>query len=247
MKIACTQCGADIDIKPDEEFLVCPYCKTALYVDLGRTVLTKTAKPIVTAEQAVRSLRDLLSANEIAGTRIDRVEMVYIPYWQLEIGGRTLLLLACGLPMVSLQKPGIPQTAELVDTVDGSGARELLPDIPLDQILASIDERGGAKEPERAAIFKVPFYRIDYTHQTGSFEAYVDGIVGGVFYDDLPPSQSTKLDRYFGAVMGFSFAALFAAALAASSPLVGLVTTGAAGAVLYAILRAWTGRGNGRG
>ena len=248
MKIACTQCGADVEIDPSDEFIVCPYCKSALYIDFGRTVLTRVAKPIITRDQAVRSFQKCLEDFEIAGDEITKCELVFIPYWQLETNGQTNLFPACGLPTASLHEPDIPQTTDFLDADSKLDSRELLPDIPLEHILTSLEEqRATTKEPKRIALFKIPFYQINYTHRDEGFEAYVDGIVGSVFYDDLPPSQSTKLDRYFGAIMGISFAVLLASALIVPSPLLRILTTGATGLALYAFLKSWTGRGSERG
>lgn len=242
MNIACTQCGAKLEIRPDDEFLVCPYCESALYVDLGRTVVTKTAKPIIKEDTAVGSLEKLLAESEVFGFEIKSVRMVYIPYWQIEVRGKWRTYPACGLPVTALARPAIPQTTELLGSDEKPDAEELLPDIPLENLLNSLKEKGEIdSEPEKAALFKIPFYLIEYEHQGQNFAAYVDGVMGRVFYDDLPPSQSTKLDRNFGVIMGASFVALLAAALIVPNVWLRIITTGAAAGALYMVLKSWTG------
>jgi DNA-directed RNA polymerase subunit RPC12/RpoP len=38
MEITCTQCGAKAPIEPETEFLRCPYCETALYLESDKSV-----------------------------------------------------------------------------------------------------------------------------------------------------------------------------------------------------------------
>ncbi|OYW01638.1 MAG: hypothetical protein B7X11_03945, partial [Acidobacteria bacterium 37-65-4] len=61
MNIRCANCSAEIPLERDEEFLVCPFCNSSLYLDRAHTFKSFLVKPAVSSAGAVNRLAQELA------------------------------------------------------------------------------------------------------------------------------------------------------------------------------------------
>jgi len=209
LRIPCTQCGAEVEITETEEFLECPFCQSALYVDLKRTVLNTVIEPSLEEKDAPLLVEKHLFAHQVLGDIVwEQSRLSYIPFWEVTDGGRSHVQ-----PAVSLTD------SELIHTGPGSGTKKIrdpdaadsdrmvLPDIYAETVLERMREKGLlADEPEGISLVHAPFIEVRYLFLDKSYTAYVDAVSGAVLAETLPPSPRLKLDRRFGVLMGLALA-----------------------------------------
>ena len=90
MKIRCTGCKADVPIDEETEFVQCPYCSAALYVDLSQSIL-HYYMPVQIEK------RDLAPLIQRALAKIEIEDNIKIPSMELKILPLALMLRQLGM------------------------------------------------------------------------------------------------------------------------------------------------------
>ncbi len=209
MKLKCTQCGADLEIRKDSGFMVCPYCDSSLFVEMDRTVRHYSIKPIVVADGLAPTVQRSLAALELK----DRIELtnakfVYFPFWQLHLPLRKRYILPAATTTIEdLGSVSIPVGELQFYQKQEEGQGELIePETLLDGAMAHLAGRGVNDEVARSDLVHLPLFFVGYSYQGRAYQAAVDAVSGKVYADSFPPSRSNEKDRFFAGMVLLTFA-----------------------------------------
>ena len=195
MQIACTQCSANLAVKEDDQFLVCEYCSSALFIDGGIGADSWVVKPLLddegAKEKAISLLTDMGAKQEELTTTSHRL---LVPFREYSSAGQTRLALA----------------AEIFVTLDGlrslQGEREPYSDDALagwDRLPPTEEARDELEGP--AKLVQYPMFRIDYLYGGNEFIMFIDGVTGNAYADDIPTFAALQHNFSFFLVLLLSF------------------------------------------
>ena len=195
MQIACTQCSAKLAVKEDDQFLLCEYCSSALFIDGGKGADCWLVKPLLdeqgACEKAATLLMDMGAKSEELMATSHRL---LVPFREEAKEGKTKITLA----------------AELVVSLDGlrtlQGEREPYSDNMLsdwDKLPPLEDEQELAETTRQ--LIQYPMFRIDYLYGGNEFVMFIDGVTGNAFADDIPTFAALEHNFSFFIVLLMSF------------------------------------------
>ncbi|MFO8058632.1 MAG: hypothetical protein R6V10_15205 [bacterium] len=209
MEINCTQCGAGVPIEEDSEFVRCPYCETALYVDTDRTLKHYYFVPQVAEKDLPYNLGRKLAYMEIdEKVNITSVRLVYFPFWRLHLAtGGILAVPAAPPPVEDLFEYKFPAGDLKLFNHDILSEHETV-----DKELALEDAVMEARkdlDPDKArfsdaALVHIPIYDVSYTCRNSKNRAVVDAVSGNTFADEWPPAPQKHKDRVLGWITALS-------------------------------------------
>ncbi len=220
MDIKCTQCGAKVPIEEDSDFIRCPYCETALYVETDRTikhyymVAQKPDSDLGPVIQRKISYMEIKDPVEVTTHKIS-----YLPFWKLETsGGKVVVVPAAMTPLEGLRKVAQPAgelklySAELTESFKVVEPQALLEEAAAEGLIL-LDTPG--LKFQSATLLHLPMYEVDYTCQNSAHKALVDAVSGEVYADQWPAAPQKQKDRFFGliAVLALALFAVEAAVL----------------------------------
>jgi len=218
MEINCNQCGGSVPIRHDTGFLACPFCETALYVDVDRTVKHFAMTPQVTRADLAPTIRGRLASMEVVGeVEVEQASLLYFPFWRLLTpAGRAVCLPAAAPPIEELQSVEVPAGAlSLFDPALAERHPLVQPVVPLED--ADVQARallGGADVTfEAASMVHVPFFDVRYRCQDASHTCWVGAASKDVVADDWPSAAEQHKDKVLGRIALLTFALFFAEAL----------------------------------
>jgi hypothetical protein len=211
MDITCTQCGAKVPIEHDTEFLRCPYCETALYVETDRTVKHFLMPATVAEKDLVPVLRRKLAYLEIkAPVNVTGVKTVWFPFWRLDakMGGAAMVPAAA--PPLEDMASIKPPAGNLQLYTEGPGRTEVAPEVLLEDAVVEGWKALEAKEPiefSAAAMLHLPLLEVSYTCRNRPYRAVIEAASGEVYADDWPAAPARKKDRVLGLIAVSAFIA----------------------------------------
>ncbi len=192
MQIACTQCSAKLNIKEHDQFLVCQYCSSALFLDGGRGADSWYVKPILDEAAAIEKTLTLLLD---MGARADQIttspKQFLVPFREGN-SDKSNLQLATEL-VVALDGLKSLQGEREAYTTDGLAGWEPLP------IKAS------EGNDETFNMVHYPMFQIDYLYGGNEFVILIDGITGNAFADDIPTFAGLERNGAFFGILLTSF------------------------------------------
>jgi len=209
MQINCTQCGAGVPIEEDSEFVRCPYCETALYVDTDRTLKHFYFVPQVTRRDLHLNIRRKLAYMEIdESVKITEADMVYFPFWSLSLtSGGTLGIPASPPPVEDLYEYKFPGgDLKFFDQNILHEEEVVEKELTLEDAVmeARKDLDSDKARFSDAYLVHIPFYKVSYTCRNSENEAMVDAVSGDTFADEWPPAPQKQKDRVLGWITGLS-------------------------------------------
>lgn len=210
MEIKCTQCGGGVGISEESGFIICPYCDSRLYVESEQTVRHLYLKPEVRPEQLSGIIGKELFKLELKGpVSVVSVAPVFLPFWLIHLKDDTLKVPAAELTNAELQKFAVP-VGKLLPYDSGIEARHkvVMPELSLDQVLKRPLMEKAKGMIERSDLIHIPFYRVAYKYDDGSYQAMVDAGEGRLYAEKFPRGLSQEKDRYFLTLFGV-LAAIF--------------------------------------
>jgi len=199
MKVKCSQCGGDLEIKPFDRILLCPYCKSHLVFFNGRTFSQKLLQESINLREIKRRLYRVFVSKVGESVNISEISLNFIPF--VEIGGDRNLLISllpalCEIYFV----PSILSTPageyRFLEKRDFETSNILAPDGDL----SSYQKKYG-KENVKGLVY-IPFYLVDGEFGEGVKISFsIDGYSGTLFcpvLDAFLPRDEKKdlLKRY---------------------------------------------------
>ena len=199
MEVKCTQCGANIEITPESEFITCPYCDSRLYVEAESTVWHFYLKPRVSPEQLPGIVSRELAKYELnQPVELVEAKLVFIPFWLIRLEKGILRFPASELEIEELKKFKIPVGELLPYEVEIERKYQVeLPELELEKILSLPLVERVKDQIQRVDLIHLPFYQLSYKYLEQIYSGLVDGAGGRFFAQEIPPSPSKEKDRYF--------------------------------------------------
>ena len=208
MNIRCASCSAEIALVRDEEFLVCPFCHSSLYLDRAHAFKTWTLKPAVSATGAVDRLAQELARREIPPVPTTRSEAILAPFWGIRGEAMQETVPAFSPVPALLQGYRLPSADALNFDESQTGAFAVLPCSE-----SSSSKWEGREDISSFTLYQVPFYRLAFGAGAVSYSAWVDAVSGKVYMDQAPPPRSEAISSRFLGIL-FGLFALFTAVAA---------------------------------
>lgn len=232
MKIRCASCSAEIPLERDEEFLVCPFCHSSLYLDRAHAFKSWTLKPAVSATGAADRLAQELARREIPPVRATGTQALLAPFWGIRGGAMQETVPAFSPVPALLQGYRLPSADALGFDDSQTGAFSV---VPCSESSSSRWE--GRDDISSFTLYRVPFYRLSFGEGAAPYAAWVDAVTGKVYMDQAPPPRSEAISSRFLSVL-FGLFALFTA-VAAFVPGFGwsLIAVGATAALSYPLVK----------
>jgi len=199
VEIKCSQCGAGVEISEESGFIGCPYCDSRLYIETAQTVQHSYLKPGIKPEQVAAIISQELSKLELTQpVSVIQSELVFIPFWLIKLKTGLLRFPASELEISELRNFSIPVGAVIPYDPEIEGkAKVEMPELSLDNILASPKLEKQKDEIVKSELVHIPFYQANYKYLDQGFSAMVDAGAGKLYADSLPISASRQKDRYF--------------------------------------------------
>lgn len=172
----------------------CPFCNSRLFVDLGRSVLHYRVEPVLDERRARETLASALRRRQPgAPPRLGAAVLLHLPFWATETASGKRLRCAVALVPEVLRAPPMPAADLIFFEPDESLEGQVV--YPDDHLTAPAGPSDAG--PSRPDLVHLPFYRLSYRSDAGTFEAHVDATSGRVCADEWPPVQSGAGDRPF--------------------------------------------------
>jgi len=199
MEVKCTQCGANIEITPESEFITCPYCDSRLYVEAESTVWHFYLKPRVSPEQLPGIISRELAKYELnQPVELVEAKLIFIPFWLVRLEKGILRFPASELEIEELKKFKIPVGELLPYEAEIERSYQVeLPELELEEIFNLPLVERVKHQIQRVDLIHLPFYQLSYKYLEQIYSGLVDGAGGRFFAQEIPPSPSKEKDRYF--------------------------------------------------
>lgn len=195
--VACTQCGARLDVPEGEVFLVCAHCASALFLDRSQVAFHYAVTRTLSAQVAERTLRRWMAGNETAKdldreAEIDGPVLRYVPLWRFRVrehGGQS-----------TVTAPAMATTLGLLDglSIPPGELRFYDPKLAPYVVRPTVPhtEVAGGRKAQEVALVHVPLYFFQYRYKGQAYQVAVDGATGRVFAETYPrrrdlPYQTT--------------------------------------------------------
>ncbi|HBY08801.1 MAG TPA: hypothetical protein DEH22_13865 [Chloroflexi bacterium] len=225
----CTQCGGELHPDEGQNFLVCPFCESTVYIDKTRVVfhwyLASTLdQPKAQANLArwmggSATIKDLDKKARLAGSSFE-----FFPFWVFKSKDKSdneslWLEPAAAISVSELKNITVP-AGDLRKYDESINAQAHAPTIPLPTVMEWLKPRLPADaEISETALVHIPIYTFKYTYKGDSYTAIVEGATGGVFANIFPAKAESPF-RIVGGLAAFIFLCL------ATFPVLGALTGG---------------------
>ena len=214
MNIKCTQCGAKVPIEKDSDFIRCPYCETALYVDTERTVKHHyMAAQAQTKDLGPMVARKLSYLEVVDPVTVGKWSFFYFPFWRVDTSlGGSVVIAAATPPCEDMLQISMPAGDLKLFAPELAAEHEVTePEMLLDDALIEAQKilDNPAVKFTAASLIHLPMYRVEYRCQNQDFVAVVDAITGDAFADEWPAMPQKQKDRMLGGIALAAFALFF--------------------------------------
>jgi len=218
MEIKCTQCGGKAPIEEDADFIRCPFCETALYIDADRSVKHFYMDPVVNEKDLGPLIQRRLSYMEIQSpVTVQTSRVILFPFWRFDsaIGG-SLMIPAAMPPIEDMTQVKNPAGDLKLYSDDLSKRYQVVePELLLDDALVEAQRVLGTKDPVKftgASMTHLPLIEVRYLCKEGEFGAVVEAVSGEVHADDWPAAPVREKDRALGLIALAAFVLFLAEA-----------------------------------
>jgi hypothetical protein len=194
--VRCPQCGGQLAPDEGQQFLVCPYCHSAVYLDKSQVVFHWQLRPTLDEESAGGALRRWMAGNETVKdldlrSQVTSVGFGYFPLWLVRLGSgnseSVRLEPAAATSVSELKRIQLP-AGDLVPYDDALDSQAVPPTVPLEAMLTWAEQSGVVREQvSEVSLVHIPLYTYHYTYRARSYVAVVEGVSGKVFANIFPP------------------------------------------------------------
>jgi hypothetical protein len=205
MQIRCTNCGADIPLEQESEFISCSFCHAALFVDTDKTIANFCMPATLKKDELSPLINRKLASMEITAEHaLEDASIVYHPFWRFESKGiKTKLIAAAEIDADEMTE--IPGTAgnPVVYNPSVIGDRRVVePSLLYDEAVAEfqMSSPSAAQSDLRVTMLYLPVYHATYLCDGLRYHAFIDGVSGGVYADNWPPTEQREKNRLLGTI-----------------------------------------------
>ena len=240
MQIKCTKCGGVIAYTGEDQFVVCPYCESALYVHFEGNAIHYLLRPTVNTKIIPAYVEKWLRAHDYAEKpRVVKIRFAYFPYWFFQTTVRTYLHPAAAIPHRELLEFALPGgDLQFFRTELCHGAEVVPPTVYVSAANDRFAERHPDAGPvERVNLLHYPVYFVHYQYGGREYHMVVDGAGGKVLAHERPPAEADDRTRRFAAIAAASFAVFFVIDLLLNSIALTVVADLVAGTIIYTFAR----------
>lgn len=209
------QCGAKISPDKDDRFYNCPYCRSTLYIQEGRSLQHHYVPGKVVKKNLRSILSTWLGGNDLhEDVTIVSASLTYFPFWYFQFGGSENHLVPANsseveeidritLPLVDL----LPFTDKQMGRSNLAEA-QFLHDISLEKVVAATNS--SIDDLVSSSLIHLPLWMVAYTYGTDPaiYTAVVEGTGGAVYANVIPAAPLKKLRTAYLS-LGYGSLALF--------------------------------------
>jgi hypothetical protein len=217
----CRQCAAPLPVQQGTQFIDCPFCGTANYVDKARSVFHYAVRETVRENDALAALRRWMGGNDTVKkldekAKIESSSFEMFPMWLLRVRNgdkeeRVLMEPAAAISISELKQLTVPAASlEPYDhRLDGTAVP---PTVPYDMMLEWLQNDHGVKPNQlrEASLVHLPIYIFKYSYEGKRYTAVVDAATSKVFANLYP----AKWELPYLALGSLAFAIYFCLAWA---------------------------------
>lgn len=178
-KFNCPGCGVEVILKEAESFLNCASCKTSIYLDLTKIVLTLYHKPLIPEKTLGKIVSDYLRRKGVKGeVTFNSIELEFYPFWKNDdftsaVNYPAYLSLVAGLK------------GEPVSFTEKNNWKFIYPE---------------TFSQEKQTLIYHPFYTAKGVLKGRAFVIFIDGVDGEVIFENLlnlfPKSSGSKFSFF---------------------------------------------------
>lgn len=206
----CTQCGGELHPDEGQQFLICPYCNSTVYLDKSKVVFHWYVAPTFDQSEAQGALARWMAGNDTVKDLDKKSQIVetafeYFPLWyfkQKDQHGKETILLepAAATAITEITQLKLP-AGDLRKYEDRLDTDAHAPTVPLDAALNwAAEGRAGFKEQvAESALVHVPIYIFKYAFKGRTFTALVDAASGAVLANIYPEKAEMPYQLVGGA------------------------------------------------
>ncbi|MBN2224408.1 MAG: hypothetical protein JW765_07000 [Deltaproteobacteria bacterium] len=206
MIVGCSQCGAKIDRRDENRFFTCPFCRSSLVLEGGRSfahlIMEHNRNDVWVRALFSERLEASGAAN---GSGIHHIGFTYYPFWFIRMNdGTAFARPAAHMPHPELSSIKVPPgRLKFLDEAEPPSAGIVPYSIPLESVFGGEGERIGSIR--RIDLVYLPIYSTRCIRGSTPHTASVVGD-GPRVYSTLPPppekATSARPLIFFGAVLG---------------------------------------------
>ncbi len=205
MQIRCTNCGADIPLEQESDFISCSFCQAALFVDTDKTIANFCMAPTTVKDELSPLINRKLAAMEITPEHVLREAIiVYHPFWRFESKGlKPKLIAAAEIEADEMTEIPVMGGNPVAYNESVIGNRRVVePTLLYDETVAEFQAGTPSAAPDdlRVTMLYLPVYHVTYLCDGLSYNALIDGVSGEVYADNWPPTEQREKNRVLGAM-----------------------------------------------
>jgi len=213
--IICPQCGGENKLKPDEKFIECEFCGSAVYVDKSRVVNHYVVNSNFNQDQAVGNVKRWMAGNFHVkdldkNAVISKVDFYYFPLWYFKLNesgtDKIMLQPASSTPISEIKSINIPAGNLVPFQVKNFDVSQFVqPDVYFESAKNWLQQSGANIENiTESNLVHIPFYHVHYSFKAQHYSCLVEASSGKV-YANLRPVKSEAPYRILFAVSLFVF------------------------------------------
>ncbi len=193
----CAQCGGVLHPDEGQQFLTCPFCGSAVYLDKSKVVFHWSLRPTVNAEEAAANLRRWMAGNQTVKdldrkSRVVSATFQYFPLWYVKEKDedtqreRIWIEPAAATSISEIKSLEIP-SGDLQKYDSALDPEAVAPTVPFPAMLQWLKARSALPhEIAEAALVHLPVYLYKYEFGGKLYTAMVEGATGKVFANLFP-------------------------------------------------------------
>ncbi len=236
MKVACPQCGGEVQLQETSGFLGCPFCGTSLVLDLTGVRPHLLYRPRQLAADVLPLLRRWCDAEGLPPpSGLSGAQLMYRPFWRYVSQGHPQLVAAWPALEARWSHVEVPTAEQVIyDATGVAGARVVEPSVAEAAARHRVFGEDAASV-EAGDLVHVPFFEGQVALGSHRLHVSVEACAGRVYADRIPQSmRDSGTRRAFGATaLTLGFLALFLEAMLIPPLWLAVVAVAMTGVALY--------------
>jgi DNA-directed RNA polymerase subunit RPC12/RpoP len=215
-KVICTQCGGENEIPPDEKFIECSFCGSALYIDKRNVVSHFVVTSNFTKESAEGNLRRWMAGN-FQIKDLDKLAKItsdyfyYFPVWYFKINensaDKIYLQPGAATSISEIKKISIPAgNLKQYNPKDYDPKLFVKPDVLLESAKSWLrNENVNTDNISETSLIHIPIYQFYYEFKGKQYTAFIESSSGKVYANIWP----LKSEMPYRAIFALSIVLFF--------------------------------------
>jgi hypothetical protein len=184
-EIKCANCGGGCSLKMEQDFVICSFCNSTLYVGRASSFKEFCFDYAITEKRAESLFRESLKKMGIDKPPILSKKKVLLPFLSRKKDCIENTKAAFTPHPSFFENFVIPSGTPLFLPPEAKEWGELV--IPDDEAFLYFEQAEG----DKPSIYHVPFYELSFGISGNPLKAYVDGVAGKVFCEPFPVAETS--------------------------------------------------------